>query len=83
MDARSADIKYAYNGQKVVLFDITRSQPERFNYEVLESIKNGMIFSGKYESAVRIFADVPHVVVFSNWGPEDKIHLSRELFQQE
>ena len=73
-NGRSADIKYAYNGESIVIFDLTRSQQEHFNYEVLESVKNGVLFSSKYQSGMKVFP-VPHVVVFSNWGPnEEKIH---------
>lgn len=67
-NGRSTDIKYAYKGERIVIFDLTRSQEEHFNYEVLENIKNGIMFSGKYESAMKVFP-VPHVVVFANWGP--------------
>ena len=67
-NGRSCDIKFAYAGEKIVLFDLSRSQEERFNYEVLESLKNGVMFSSKYGSAMRVYS-VPHVVVFCNWSP--------------
>ena len=67
-NGRSCDIKFAYKGEKIVLFDLSRSQEERFNYEVLESLKNGVMFSSKYASSMRVFC-VPHVVVFCNWAP--------------
>ena len=75
--AKSADIKYAYEGERVVLFDLTRSQQEHFNYEVMESVKNGTMFSGKYESKVKVYAS-PHVVVFANWLPDySKLSMDR------
>ena len=68
-NSKSADIKHAYNGEKVVFFDLTRSQLEHFNYEAMESVKNGIMFSSKYDSAMKIF-DSPHVVVMANWAPD-------------
>ena len=66
---KRTDIKYAYTGQKVVIFDLTRSQEDHFNYEVMESLKNGIFFSSKYESKMKIYPS-PHVIVFSNWAPQ-------------
>ena len=59
-----------YNGQRIVLFDLSPSQEDRFNYEVLESIKNGLMFSSSYESRMKVFA-IPHVIVFANWAPDE------------
>jgi len=68
-NGKSSDIKHAYQGERVALFDLSRSQEEHFNYEVLESIKNGIMFSPKYDSKQKVF-DVPHVIVFANWDPD-------------
>lgn len=68
-NSRGLDIKHAYNGQKIAIFDLTRSQESYFNYGVLESIKNGVMFSSKYESQMKLFKQ-PHVVVFANWPPD-------------
>lgn len=68
-NGRSSDIKHAYDGQRIVIFDLSRSQQDHFNYEVLESIKNGLFFSSKYDSGMRCYP-VPHVIVFANWPPE-------------
>ena len=46
-NAKTFDIKYAYKGETVVIFDLNRSQQGVLNYEVIESIKNGIMFSGK------------------------------------
>ena len=69
-NGKSADIKYAYQGEGIVIFDLCRSQMDQFNYEALESMKNGLIFSPKYESKTKIF-DIPHVIVFANWLPDE------------
>ena len=73
-NGRTSDICYAYKGQSIVIFDLERSTEEKFNYEVLERLKNGVIFSGKYESTTKYFP-IPHIFVFSNWDP-DKTKLS-------
>lgn len=73
-NAKSADIKYSYKGEKIVIFDYTRSQMDHLNYEVLESIKNGIYFNSKYESDMRVFA-TPHVVCFAN-SPPDQSRMS-------
>jgi hypothetical protein len=71
-----ADIAHAYQGQRIVLFDLTRSMVEHVNYQVMESLKNGIIFSPKYASALKT-NPVPHLVVFSNFPP-DKTKLSQD-----
>lgn len=53
----------------VVIFDLSRSQENRVSYRAIEAIKNGMFFSGKYESSACIF-NPPHVFVFANFGPD-------------
>ncbi len=68
-NGKSADLKYAYNGQRVVIFDFSRMQEEQINYQVMESIKNGRVFSAKYESKMKVF-DPPHVICFANFEPK-------------
>lgn len=67
-NASSKDIAYAYKGEQIVFFDFSRTCEERVNYGVIESIKNGMLFSSKYASCQKYF-DIPHVVIFANWPP--------------
>lgn len=57
------------NDTRIVIFDITRTVECRVNYEALEAVKDGMIFSAKYESHMKIF-DSPHVIVFANFPPD-------------
>jgi len=52
----------------IVLLDIPRCNLDRINYGVLEALKNGMMYSGKYEGGVCVFAP-PHVIVFANAAP--------------
>lgn len=67
-NAKSADIAYVWNGQHVI-FDYSRSQQEVINYSVIEDIKNGRIFSPKYESGIKLFSK-PHIFVFANFEPD-------------
>lgn len=62
---------------KLIILDIPRHSMDYLNYGTLEQIKNGMIYSGKYEGGVCVF-DSPHVFVFSNSEPiKNKFSLDR------
>lgn len=63
---KSADVAHALDNPRVVVWDLSRSQEEHVNYGVMEDVKNGVIFSPKYESGTKIFP-IPHVVVFANF----------------
>lgn len=66
----SRDIAYALpDAPTIVIFDYTRDVEERLNYSILEAVKNGRVFSSKYESTTRHFKK-PHVVVFANFRPD-------------
>lgn len=71
------DIAYAWKGEGIVIFDYARGGAEYVNYATIESIKNGMIFSGKYASGLKRYAK-PHVIIFSNFEPDmAKLSLDR------
>ncbi len=53
----------------VILLDIPRYNLDYVNYGCIEEIKNGLIYSGKYEGGVCAF-DPPHVIVFANEAPD-------------
>jgi len=53
----------------VVLLDIPRCGQGYMNYGVIEQLKNGLVYSGKYEGGDCVF-DPPHVVVFANFDPD-------------
>lgn len=65
-----------YNGKKIVVFDLTRSQETHINYEVMESIKNCLICSMKYVPTTKTF-EIPHLVVFAHFEP-DYSKMSRD-----
>lgn len=67
-NGKTADIALAWNGENTI-FDFSRSQSEHINYGVLEDIKNGRVFSGKYQSTTKFYPR-PHVVVFANFEPK-------------
>lgn len=54
---------------KLIILDCPRYNKEHINYGVLEQLKNGMIYSGKYEGGICIFNN-PHVIIFSNEEPD-------------
>lgn len=66
---KSSDIAYAYNYEKIACFDFTRSQEEYVNYSVIESFKNGLLFSPKYTAITKKFSPCS-VIVMSNFYPD-------------
>lgn len=64
---------------EIVLFNLSRSQEGKLAYSALETIKDGLCQSGKYEGGMRMFRP-PHVIVFANWLP-DLGSLSQDRWQ--
>lgn len=68
--------------RKVIVVDVPRSSLEYINYGAIEMVKNGLVFSGKYDSAQLVF-NCPHVIVFANEPPklenlsQDRWHVVR------
>lgn len=54
---------------EIVMLDIPRCGQAYMNYGVIEQIKNGLIYSGKYEGGDVIF-DSPHIIIFANFEPD-------------
>jgi len=67
---KGADIAYAVQEPSIALFDFARSQDEYRPWGMVEQIKNGIVFSSKYNSGVKYFKS-PHVVVFTNSDVEE------------
>lgn len=71
LDGRHSDAAFAYTGQPIVLFDLARAVDLltlKDLYIVGEKLKNGQIYSSKYQSRLKVF-ETPHVIYFSNSPP--------------
>lgn len=77
----SADMKYAIERWSqitgaypvFICVDVARSeQLTKESYKAIEAIKNGLFFTGKYESTMTHSFVKPHVLIFSNSKPERK-----------
>lgn len=87
--ARVVDLAFAYDMQKIVLFDLARTTAPSEDkahaldslYSFIEMLKNGRIFSSKYESVVKSFTP-PHVMVVANFPP-DRSKLSDDRWRIE
>lgn len=75
-NGKAGDIAYAYQEEKYVVFDLTRAQKETVNYNTIESFLDGMLWSPKYESRMKIFKGC-NLIVMANWLP-NKDALSRD-----
>jgi len=76
------DLSYAIDESKsIFLFDLPRSSSEFLPYTVLEQLKDGRLFSNKYQSKMKLLhAPCAHVAVFTNEYP-DMSKLSVDRFQ--
>lgn len=74
------DMAYAIDETKrVFLVSVPRGEMVHLQYSVLESIKDRLLFSPKYEARMKYFSFWSHVVVFSNEEP-DHSRLSLDRF---
>lgn len=73
VSGKSADIKSGIcsmdEAPKIVIFYFTKTNEEYVSYEAIESVKDGIFFSGKYESGMKLF-DNPHVICLANFKPK-------------
>nr|AKV62260.1 putative spliced replication initiation protein [Didemnum sp. Sea Squirt associated virus] len=69
--AKRDDLTFAIDETRTIfLFDVPRGQMEFLQYNVLEQIKDRLIFSPKYSSTLKILTSNVHCVVFSNEEPD-------------
>lgn len=61
-------IEHIDESPKIILVDIPRCSIDYVNYGLLEKLKDGIFYSGKYEGGLCIY-DNPHVIVFGNELP--------------
>lgn len=72
LKGKTKDIAHAWKNKKIAVFDYARNiRNKSVNYVAMEDLKNGSIFSPKYDSHSKIFK-TPHVIVFSNHLPFKK-----------
>lgn len=77
---KKADMAYALETTKRVLFiNVTRQQVEHIQYSFIESVKDGLVFSPKYESGMKYLPKM-HVVVLMNQEP-DMTLLSKDRYK--
>ena len=77
---KGADIYHSYNNQKIIIYDIPRSVEDTYiNYGVLEKLKDGILFSGKYNSTMKYRNGNAHVIVFSNIIPDFSKYMDGRL----
>lgn len=56
--------------KRVYLIDVPRGKLEFFSYALVEEMKDGYVFSGKYDSCMKEWDHAVHVVVFTNEEPD-------------
>lgn len=78
-NGKNSDIALAYNGEPIFIMDLSRTCEEYVNYDIIEQVKNGILFSGKYESKNKVFP-VPRVLILSNFEP-DRNKLTADRWQ--
>ncbi len=85
LSGKSADMKYGLKSYEeknhgfpgLVLIDIPRTVLDYVSYSAIEEIKNGCLFSGKYEASMCIF-NSPTIICFANEAPKtEKMSLDR------
>lgn len=67
---RVADMAHAINNHNDLFFiNIPRTKMEMINYETLEDLKDGMVWSPKYKSMMKMFRTSPNLIVTMNSMP--------------
>jgi len=71
------------NFLNIAIFNIVRDENHRgVSYKSMEKIKDGLFFSGKYESSMQIF-NAPHIVIFANFPPDtEKLSPDRWIIKE-
>lgn len=65
------DLAYVIDESKsIFLFDIPRLSLEYLQYPILEQLKDGIVFSTKYQARVKYMQKAAHVVVLTNEEPD-------------
>ena len=75
-NGKISDVSYAYNNEEYVVFDLPRTTIDSDGkdwtpYRLIEMMKDGRLFSSKYQSCMKRFKS-PKIVVFANFMPDQK-----------
>lgn len=54
-----------------IIIDVPRDNGNNISYKSIEAIKNGLIYSPKYEGGYKLF-NSPHIIVFANQPPQEE-----------
>lgn len=67
-----ADIHSIYSGEELVIFDLARTYAENVEhiYSVIETLKNGMFLSTKYQVKTKVFSKQPIILILANFKPD-------------
>lgn len=83
VQGKATDIKYgvmemiAKRGEiDIVIMGLPRTYEQFVSYDAIESVKDGIFYSSKYESGMCMF-NPPHVIVLANFAPDEE-KLSRD-----
>ena len=75
------DVAYALNPEKnTFIFDVTRATEPKMSLQILESIKNGIVFSGKYESGTKIVSNAKVILMANSFNELHEAQLSVDRF---
>jgi len=67
---------------ETMIIDVPRDNGNNISYKAIESIKNGMIYSPKYEGGYKLF-NSPHIIVFANQAPQcERLSSDRWVIKQ-
>lgn len=80
--SKGTDILHAYNNQRIILYDIPRCVDDQYiNWGTIEKLKDGILFSGKFNSTTKYRTHNAHIIIFSNNEPPEG-KFSRDRIKQ-
>ena len=78
---KKADMAYELKQDtRILLIDCARSRTDVLDYHFIEKVKDGVVFSPKYESTTKFLQHSVHVVVFMNCEPDPE-KLSEDRYR--
>lgn len=98
LSGKATDMFCAYDMEPIIIIDCPRDAMEYFNYGAIEKLKDGVLFSAKYQSQMKVRDFPAHVIIFSNieldttkwsrdrletkWLSRDDVGLQARMFDQ-